>query len=251
MKNDPAPQEIACAETLWPALRAEAEKLVRDEALAPLLQSVILQSDRLAAATGRLLAGKLAAPHLPEGLLLELYAETESALPELGDIVTADLCTVTKNDPAAKDWVAPFLFFKGFHALQAARVAHYLWSADRRHLALYLQNRISDVFAVDIHPAARIGRGVMLDHATGIVIGETAVVEDDVLLWHGVTLGGRNFTDTDRHPKVRKGASIGASATVLGNIEVGAGSKVAAGSMVLENVPPGKTVAGVPARVVG
>jgi serine O-acetyltransferase len=238
------------AQSLWPELHGEARKLSAvDEAMAPLLQTVILPAPGLTAATGRLIADKLQNRHLPEGLLLELAAQADAARPEWSDIIAADLCAIRKNDPAAKDWVAPFLFFKGFHALQSYRLAHYLWSADRRHMALYLQNRISDLFGVDIHPAARIGRGVMLDHATGIVIGETAVVEDNVMFWHSVTLGGRNFNDIDRHPKVRKGAIIGANATLLGNIEIGPGAKIAAGSVVLENIPAGKTAAGVPARI--
>ena len=145
----------------------------------------------------------------------------------------------------------PFLFFKGFHALQAYRLAHWLWNEKRRHLALYLQTRVSDLFAVDIHPAARIGSGIMMDHATGIVIGETAVVEDNVSMLHAVTLGGTGKEAGDRHPKIRTGVLIGAGAKILGNIEIGKGARVAAGSVVLQNVPPCKTVAGVPAKVIG
>jgi serine O-acetyltransferase len=239
------------ANAIWPALRNEAEKLVhQDQALAPLIQSVILPAASLTEALGRLLSEKLATRHLPEGFLLQLFGEFSSGVADLENIIERDMQTISKHDPAARDWVAPFLFFKGFHALQSYRLAHYLWSADRQHLALFLQNRISDLFGVDIHPAARIGRGVMMDHATGIVIGETAVVEDDVLFWHGVTLGGRNFMPGDRHPKVRAGATIGANATLLGNIEIGREAKVAAGSVVIADVPAGTTVAGNPARVV-
>ncbi|MBI3441522.1 MAG: serine O-acetyltransferase, partial [Proteobacteria bacterium] len=154
------------------------------------------------------------------------------------------------HDPAAHDVLTPFLFFKGFHALQSYRVAHWLWGQKRNHLALYLQNRISDLFSVDVHPAAKIGSGVMMDHATGIVIGETAVVEDDVLFWHGVTLGSKTMIGGDRHPKVRKGAHLGANSTILGLIEIGAGARVAAGSTVIGNVPAGVTVAGIPAQIV-
>ncbi len=236
---------------LWQSLKAEAEKLgLQDAALSPLLQSVIVSSKSLSDATGRHLSDKLATKHLPEGLLLQIFADFASAVPDIDAIIEADLRVITNNDPAARDWVVPFLFFKGFHALQSYRLAHYLWSADRQHLALFLQNRISDLFAVDIHPAARIGRGVMMDHATGIVIGETAVVEDDVLFWHSVTLGGRSLQPGDRHPKIRKGAILGANSTVIGNIEVGEGAKVAAGSVVIENVPAGATVAGAPAKIV-
>ena len=147
--------------------------------------------------------------------------------------------------------LCPFLLFKGFHALQSYRLAHYLWTHERKPLALYVQNRVSDLFGVDIHPGARIGCGIMMDHATGIVIGETAVVEDDVLFWHGVTLGGRDFAPNDRHPKIRKGAALGAGSTLLGNIEIGAGAKIAAGSIVVKDVPAGATVAGEPAKLLG
>lgn len=234
----------------WQTLRLEAEKLaVQDIALAPLLQTVILQARTLPEALGHLLSEKLAAKHLPEGLLLQLFAEFFSAVPDIADTLQRDMNAIAGHDPAARDTVCPFLFFKGFHALESYRLAHYLWNADRQHLALYLQNRISDLFGVDIHPAARIGRGVMMDHATGIVIGETAVVEDDVLFWHSVTLGGRSLAPGDRHPKIRKGATLGANSTLLGNIEIGEGAKVAAGSVVVADVPAGATVAGIPAKV--
>jgi serine O-acetyltransferase len=237
---------------VFTALTTEAAKLAEtDPALSPLITSVIQPSKNLCEALGRLLSEKLAAKHLPEGLLLQLFADFTSAAGDLENIVERDLRAISKHDPAARDWVVPFLFFKGFHALQAYRLAHYLWNADRQHLALFLQNRISDLFAVDIHPAARIGRGVMMDHATGIVIGETAVVEDDVLFWHNVTLGGRSFAPGDRHPKIRSGAILGAHATIIGNIEIGKAAKVAAGSVVVADVPAGATVAGAPAKVVG
>jgi serine O-acetyltransferase len=236
---------------VWQTLRQEAEKLAtQDAALAPLLQTVILQARDLPEALGHLLSEKLAAKHLPEGLLLQLFAEFFSAVPDFADTLERDISSIMTHDPAARDTVCPFLFFKGFHALESYRLAHYLWSVDRQHLALYLQNRISDLFGVDIHPAARIGRGVMMDHATGIVVGETAVIEDDVLLWHSVTLGGRKMAPGDRHPKVRKGAVLGANSTLLGNIEIGEGAKVAAGSVVVADVPAGATVAGTPAKIV-
>ncbi len=237
--------------SVWQALKSEAEKLAdNDAALAPLLQSVVLPAQTLPESLGRLLSGKLAAKHLPEGLLLQLYHEFSEAVPDLQDIVESDMKSIAKHDPASRDWISPFLFFKGFHALQSYRLAHYLWNADRQHLALYLQNRIAQLFSVDIHPGARIGRGVMMDHATGIVIGETAVVEDDVLFWHGVTLGSKTFTPGDRHPKIRAGATLGAHSTIIGNIEIGKGAKVAAGSVVIADVPAGVTVAGTPARPV-
>lgn len=243
-----APQQSA---DLWPTLKAEAEKLgIIEPVLAPLLHQFILPAQSLTDALGRMLTAKLSCGHLPQGLLLQTYAECAAAVPTLDYLASRDLQAIAGFDPAARDLVAPFLFFKGFHALQSYRLAHYLWNADRQHLALYVQNRVSDLFGVDIHPAARIGSGVMMDHATGIVIGETAVVEDDVLFWHGVTLGGRSLVPGDRHPKVRKGAVLGANATIIGNIEIGAGAKVAAGSVVVRDVAAGTTVAGTPATAI-
>jgi len=165
--------------------------------------------------------------------------------------VAADLCAVQERDPAVEFFSTPLLYLKGFLALQSYRIAHWLWNQKREALAIYLQNQISVVFAVDIHPAARIGKGIMLDHATGIVIGETAIVEDDVSILQSVTLGGTGKESGDRHPKIRAGVMIGAGAKVLGNIEVGRGAKVGAGSVVLDHVPEHTTVAGVPAKVVG
>lgn len=156
-----------------------------------------------------------------------------------------------KRDPASTSYSHPFLYFKGFQAPQSYRVAHWLWTRDRRSLALFLQNRVSQVFAVDIHPAARIGQGILIDHGTGVVIGETAVVENDVSMLHDVTLGGTGKETGDRHPKVRAGVLIGTGAKILGNVEIGTGAKIGAGSVVLTSVKPHCTVAGVPAKVVG
>ncbi|MDE1151674.1 MAG: serine O-acetyltransferase [Micavibrio sp.] len=238
---------------LWPALKDEAACLAAaDAALQPLMDDVITSASGLFDALARHLSHKLQNRHLPEGLLMHLFrdyalARTEA---EAEAIIEADLRIIQSHDPAARDWVVPFLFFKGFHALQCHRLAHYLWGVDRQHLALYLQNRISDLFGVDIHPAARIGRGVMMDHATGIVIGETAVVEDDVLMWHSVTLGGRSLEGGDRHPKIRKGAALGANSTIIGNIDIGENAKVAAGSVVIADVPANATAVGAPARII-
>jgi serine O-acetyltransferase len=171
--------------------------------------------------------------------------------PMLGDEVRADLSAVYERDPSVTTYLQPFLFFKGFLAIQSYRVMHWLYVKGRVTLAQHFQARVSEVFAVDINPAAKIGRGVMIDHGTGVVIGETAVVEDDVSMLHGVTLGGTGKETGDRHPKVRRGVMIGANATILGNIEIGANSRVGAGSVVLADVPEHCTVAGVPARVVG
>jgi serine O-acetyltransferase len=171
--------------------------------------------------------------------------------PGIAQAICADIQAVQERDPAVKCCLVPLLFLKGVHALSAWRVAAWLWKQGRELVAVYLQNRISEVFAVDIHPAARIGRGILMDHATSIVIGETAVIEDDVSLLHEVTLGGTGKATGDRHPKVRRGVLIGAGAKILGNVEIGEGAKVGAGSVVLRDVPPHCTVAGVPAVIVG
>jgi serine O-acetyltransferase len=170
---------------------------------------------------------------------------------EIGQAVREDIRAVRDRDPAAQGFAAPLLYFKGFHALQSYRVAHRLWLQGRRALAWLFQNRISEVFGTDIHPGAQIGKGIMFDHGTGLVIGETAVIEDNVSVMQEVTLGGTGKEAGDRHPKVRRCVLIGAGAKILGNIEIGVGAKVAAGSVVLDPVPPHRTVAGVPARVVG
>jgi serine O-acetyltransferase len=184
-------------------------------------------------------------------LVRELIADAVEASPGIGQSIRADIRAIRDRDPAAKRFSEPFLYFKGFHALQTHRVAHWLWLEGRHALALFLQNRTSEVFAVDIHPAARIGNGILMDHATGVVVGETAVIEDNVSILHEVTLGGTGKAEGDRHPKVRHGVLIGAGAKILGNVEVGRGAKVGAGSVVLEDVPPHCTVAGVPAKIIG
>ena len=198
-----------------------------------------------------LLAGKLESNVLPSMLIRELISDAMHADPGIPNAVRADLRAVRDRDPAAHHDSRPFLYFKGFHALQTYRVAHWLWRGRREALALFLQSRISEVFAVDIHPAARIGQGIMIDHATGVVVGETAVIEDNVSLLHGVTLGGTGKESGDRHPKVRRGVLIGAGAEILGNVEIGEGAKIGAGSVVLSDIPPHTTAAGVPAVVMG
>ncbi|NCF81745.1 MAG: serine O-acetyltransferase, partial [Proteobacteria bacterium] len=198
-----------------------------------------------------LLAGKLECSALPAMLVRELIADALEASPGIGQSIRADIRATRDRDPAAKGFSEPFLYFKGFHALQTHRVAHFLWHEGRQSLALFLQNRTSEVFGVDIHPAARVGNGILIDHATSVVIGETAVIEDNVSILHEVTLGGTGKAEGDRHPKVRHGVLIGAGAKILGNVEVGRGAKVGAGSVVLEDVPPHCTVAGVPAQIIG
>jgi serine O-acetyltransferase len=197
------------------------------------------------------LASKLKTPSLSAMLVRELIYEAFYQEPANIAGICADLEAVHLRDPASHGYTFPFLYFKGFHALESYRVAHWLGENDRCALAGHFQNRISEVFGVDCHPAAKIGVGILIDHATSVVIGETAVVEDNVSMLHEVTLGGTGKQLGNRHPKVRQGVLIGAGANVLGNIEVGAGSKIGAGSVVLDDVPPHTTVAGVPARIVG
>ena len=242
----------AALDPLWQSIREEvARDVEREPVLASFLYATVLNHKSLEDALGFLLAGKLECAVLPAMLVRELIADAVEASPGIGQSIRADIRAIRERDPAAKRFSEPFLYFKGFHALQTHRVAHWLWQQDRQALALFLQNRSSEVFAVDIHPAARIGNGILIDHATGVVVGETAVIEDNVSILHEVTLGGTGNADGDRHPKVRHGVLIGAGAKILGNVEVGRGAKVGAGSVVLEDVPPHCTVAGVPARIVG
>ncbi len=241
----------AASPPVWASLRNEAERAAREEpALASLLNTVILSHDQLADALSFQLARKLGDQELSPMSAREIADEAFAADPSLVAAAEADLRAVFERDPATKGYVQPFLFFKGFLALQAHRVAHWLWTHSRETLALHLQSQASQVFAVDIHPAARVGKGVFLDHGTGIVIGETAVVGDDVSMLHGVTLGGTGAERGDRHPKIGKGVLLGAGAKVLGNIHIGDYAKVASGSVVLKPVPPHCTAAGVPARLV-
>jgi serine O-acetyltransferase len=197
------------------------------------------------------LAQKLGHGDLPALQLREVIREAYADDPQLAMQATRDMRVVRERDPACRSYATPLLYFKGFHALQCYRITHWLWLQGRHALALFLQNRISETFAVDIHPAARIGCGILLDHGHGFVVGETAVIEDDVSILHNVTLGGTGKAEGDRHPKIRYGVLIGAGAKILGNIEVGSGAKIGAGSVVLEPVPPHTTVAGVPAKIVG
>jgi serine O-acetyltransferase len=237
---------------VWQAIREEVLREVNLESiLASFLHATILKHDTLEDALSFHLAGKLGGPSLSEMLIREVIDEALASSPQIGEAIRADLRAVRERDPASTSFSHPFLYFKGFQALQSYRVGHWLWTQNRRSLALFLQNRISQVFAVDIHPAARIGQGILIDHGTGVVIGETAVVENDVSMLHEVTLGGTGKETGDRHPKVREGVLIGAGAKILGNVEVGKRAKVGAGSVVLRDVPPHCTVAGVPARVVG
>jgi serine O-acetyltransferase len=239
------------APPVWAALRNEAEAAAQKEAaLASLLAAVILNHKTLGGALSYQLARKLGDQELRAMSIREVAEEAYARDPGLVAAAEADLKAVFERDPACKGYVQPFLFFKGFLSLQTQRVAHSLWAEGRDTLALYLQSRMSELFQVDIHPATRIGRGVFIDHGTGIVIGETAVIGDDVSMLQGVTLGGTGAERGDRHPKIGKGVLLGAGAKVLGNIKIGDYAKVASGSVVLKEVPPGCTAAGVPARLV-
>lgn len=239
-------------DSLWQAIRDEAVLLTKDEPfLASFFYSTILNHDTLEAAVSFHLSNKLDSPTMPAMVIREIIQNALAADPAILDAIRCDIKAIKERDPVCRNLSTPFLYFKGFHALQAYRIAHWLWQHGRESLALFFQNQISVVFAVDIHPAARIGCGVMLDHATGIVIGETAVVEDNVSILQNVTLGGTGKEVGDRHPKIRKGVLIAAGAKILGNVVVGEGVKVGAGSVVLKDVPPHVTVVGVPAKIVG
>ncbi|WP_298376575.1 serine O-acetyltransferase [Azospirillum sp.] len=240
------------AAALWAKLRGDAEQAAaKDNWLRSFAHIAVLSHENFASALGGHLARKLGDWYITAERLADL---TETAYAEDPGIVAsavADLSAIVARDPAADSLLTPFLYFKGFHALQWHRVAHWLWGQGRTELAHFLQSRVSEVFAVDIHPAVPVGRGVFIDHGTGVVIGETAVVGNDVSILQGVTLGGTGKEHGDRHPKVRDGVLLAVGAKVLGNIEIGRFAKVGAGSVVLKNVPPGATVAGVPAKVVG
>ncbi|HEY8383783.1 MAG TPA: serine O-acetyltransferase [Microvirga sp.] len=237
---------------VWERLRREAEVMVQAEpALAGFALSTILQQPSLEAAVIHRVAWRLGHPALSADLIEQTFLEAVSSDATIGEAFRADIMAVSDRDPAASRFLEPVLYFKGFHAIQTHRLAHWLWHQGRRDFALYLQSRSSEVFQTDINPQARIGRGIFLDHATGLVVGQTAVIEDNVSMLQDVTLGGTGKERGDRHPKIRRGVLIGSGAKILGNIEVGECARVAAGSVVLQPVPRNTTVAGVPARVVG
>jgi serine O-acetyltransferase len=237
---------------VWSRVRDEAEGVVHNEPeIASFIYATILHHDALEAAVVHRLADRLDHAEVSGELIRQAYSNALEDEPTIGDAFRADIVATVDRDPATNRCLEPILYFKGFHAIQTHRLAHWLWSKGRKDFAYYLQSRSSAVFQCDIHPAARIGRGIFLDHATGLVVGETAVVEDDVSMLHGVTLGGTGKEEGDRHPKIRRGVMIGAGAKILGNVEVGCCARIAAGSVVLKDVPEKTTVAGVPARVVG
>lgn len=240
------------SDNIWESIREEARSdSEREPILASFLHATILNHNRLDDALSFHLASKLGGPNIHTMSVREVIDEALASDPAIREAIRADISAMVDRDPACGRYSVPLLYYKGYHALQSYRIAHWLWGRDRRAFARHLQSRIAEEFSVDIHPAARIGKGILIDHADGIVIGETAVVEDDVSILHEVTLGGTGKVSGDRHPKVRRGVLIGVGAKILGNVEIGEGAKVAAGSLVLENVPPHCTVAGVPSRIVG
>ncbi len=236
----------------WIQLREEAQAVASQEpALASFVYATILSHERLDDVVCHRLSQRLDHSDVDAGLLRQTFDEVLRNEPKLGDAFRADLAAVYDRDPACSRLIEPILYFKGFHALQTHRLAHALWQSGRHDFALYLQSQSSRIFGVDIHPVARIGRGIMIDHATAVVVGETAVVGDDASILHGVTLGGSGKDTGDRHPKIGRGVMIGAGAKILGNIRVGDCARVASGSVVLKDVPANRTVAGVPAKIVG
>ena len=242
---------VVARSEIWSQLRVSAEDAARGEPhLGSLMNATVLSHGDLAGALSFQIARKLGDNELATMSIREVCQSAFAADPGIVSAAEADLKAVAERDPAIKTLLQPFLYFKGFQALQAWRVAHWLWGQERETLAFHFQSRISELFQVDIHPAARLGSGLFLDHGTGIVIGETAVVGDDVSMLHGVTLGGTGADRGDRHPKIGRGVLLGAGAKVLGNIQIGDFAKVASGSVVLKAVPTGCTVAGVPARLV-
>lgn len=244
--------KLSKVDPVWTRILDEAsDVLTQEPLLGGLVHSTILHHKSLSRALSYRLALKLATGGMSEQLLREIMEDAHERDPQLAMSARADLVAVYERDPACHRLLQPILFFKGFQALQAYRVGHWLWTQGRPDMAYFFQARVSEVFGVDIHPAARLGQGIMMDHAHSIVIGETAVVGDNVSMLHSVTLGGTGKEDEDRHPKIGDGVLIGAGAKVLGNIKVGACSRIAAGSVVLEDIEPKKTVAGVPAKVVG
>ena len=245
-------EHVKTMDPIWDSMRQEAGAAAeRDPILAAFLYSTVLNHRSLEDCVIYRICERLDHPDLQAALLRQTFAEMLRDWPEWASVLRVDIQAVYDRDPACTRFIEPVLYFKGFQAIQTHRLAHWLWNQGRRDFALYLQSQASSKFQTDINPAARLGKGIFLDHATGLVVGETAVIGDNVSILHGVTLGGTGKEGSDRHPKIGNGVLIGAGAKILGNIEIGHCSRVAAGSVVLKPVPPKTTVAGVPARVVG
>ena len=240
------------SDELWQQLRTEAEQVVQQEPLlASYVHARVLNHDSLESALSFILANKLSDDVMPVVTVLELFDNAFSNSPQIIDFAACDIRAVYERDAAISSYLPVILYLKGFLSIQVHRLAHFLWGNQRKELALFIQSRNSEVFGVDIHPACIIGKGIMFDHATGIVIGETSGIEDNVSILQQVTLGGTGNEQGDRHPKIRSGVMVSAGASVLGNIEIAEGAKIGAGSVVLSNVAAHTTVVGVPARVVG
>ena len=245
-------QVLEVLDPVWKRIQTEAKEAVEKEPLlGGSLHACILHHSSIEHALAYRIASKLASSEMSEQILREICDDAYKNAEEISLAGRADIVAVYQRDPACNTYIQPLLFFKGFQALQAYRVAHWLWNRDRKDMSYFIQMRCSEVFGIDIHPGARIGKGIMIDHAHSIVIGETAVVGDNVSMLHSVTLGGTGKEDEVRHPNIGHGVLLGAGAKVLGNISVGNCSRVAAGSVVLQNVPEKSTVAGVPAKVIG
>ena len=243
---------IQSIDPVWEQIQDEARQAVLDEPLVGgFIHACILHHKSLEKALSYRVAAKLASNEMSMVVVREIVEEAYAAEPALVAASRADLVAIFERDPACHRLLQPILYFKGYQAIQAYRIGHYLWTQGHKDLAYFFQMRVSEIFGVDIHPAAKIGRGIMIDHAHSIVIGETAVVGDNVSMLHSVTLGGTGKEEEDRHPKIGNGVLIGAGAKVLGNIRVGHCSRIAAGSVVLQDVPECKTVAGIPAKIVG
>lgn len=243
---------IQAVDPVWEAVRAGAQQILDTEpSLANLALSAVLNHDSFEAALAHRLASRLDHEEVSADLIRQAFTETLRDDPTIREAARVDLAATLERDPACHRAVEPLLYFKGYQAIQTHRFAHAMHKAGRRDFALYLQSRSSQVFQVDINPAVQMGKGIMLDHGTGLVIGETAVVGDNVSMLQNVTLGGTGKSDQDRHPKIGNGVLVGAGAKVLGNIRIGDCSRIGAGSVVLKEVPPRVTVAGVPAKVIG
>lgn len=240
------------ASEIWQQLRAEAEQLIQKEPLlASYVYACVLNHDSLASSLGFILANKLSDGVMPAVTVQELFESASNTSPDMIERAAADILAVYERDAAINSYLPVILYLKGFQAIQVHRLAHHLWQTDRKNLALFIQSRNSEVFGVDIHPACVMGKGIMFDHATGIVIGETSVIEDNVSILQQVTLGGTGNEQGDRHPKIKSGVLISAGAKVLGNITIGESAKIGAGSVVLQDVGAHCTVVGIPARAVG
>jgi len=244
--------KLAGFDPVWERIRSEAHEIVdREPILGGLVHSGILHHDGLERSLSYRMSMKLASSEMTDQILREIVDDAYQDDAALGHSARSDIVAIYERDPACHRFIQPLLFYKGFQGVQAYRVAHWLWLNGRKELAYFIQMRVSEVFGIDIHPGAQIGQGIMIDHAHSIVVGETAVIGNNVSMLHSVTLGGTGKADGDRHPKIENGVLIGAGAKVLGNVTIGYCTRIAAGSVVLRDVPPCKTVAGVPARVVG